>query len=316
LIIKILLIEGDNVEEKTLIEFIEEKRLQETYEVVSSVNKAKELIENNKFDVILCDISIAEKNETELIDTLNNLPILIITGKNNNEIINPLKRIENNLYKEEYRTQIDYTKKEFSIFSHALRHDLRNYVSAIEGFTYLLKEDYDQMYLDRIFKNVRNIIELMDRSVNYADADSKIKKANQINLDKRFEKLAKKIVPASIKFTCEPLTTIKADYERINLVLKIILENAVIHGNPEWIKIQGKFKENGDYNLSITNNGEKIVLEKLMRIFTQPNSHKTKSGLGLATVKKILKVHRCDIQVVTDLYTSFEISIPQASIIT
>ena len=68
--------------------------------------------------------------------------------------------------------------KEFSSIIHTMRHDIRNYIAAIEGYAYLLRDEFNEDYLKRIFTNIENINVLVDRSVLFADAPLDIEKSS------------------------------------------------------------------------------------------------------------------------------------------
>ena len=64
-----------------------------------------------------------------------------------------------------------------------MRHDIRNYVAAIEGYVYLLKDEFNEDYLKRIFSNIENINVLVDRAVLFADAPLDIDRSSEIDLN-------------------------------------------------------------------------------------------------------------------------------------
>ena len=200
---------------------------------------------------------------------------------------------------------------------HTLRHDLRNFLAAIEGYSYLLKEEYNLDYLNRIFGNISNINELIDRSVLLADADLTIENKTEINLNAVI-KSCNQIIPESIRLETDALPEVYGDYTRIHQVFKSVLQNAVGHGKPKIIKIKGQKIADDAFLIQIINDGTKLSPEKEKKLFTQlPQSLKPNAGLSLIIAKKILQAHNWDISYNSSWKegTCFEILIPKESLI-
>ncbi len=61
--------------------------------------------------------------------------------------------------------------KEYSEIIHTMRHDIRNFIAAIDGYAWLLKEEFNVDYVNRIINNIANITLVVDRSVALIVAD-------------------------------------------------------------------------------------------------------------------------------------------------
>lgn len=206
--------------------------------------------------------------------------------------------------------------KEFSTIIHTMRHDIRNYIAAIEGYAYLLKDEYNEEYLQRIFNNITNINDLVDRSVLLTDSDLDIEKFSDIDLN-IILKTCQELVPETIKFQFNNLPKVRGDYQKILLVFNSIIENAIIHGSPGFIEIQGHKLEDGTYLVQILNDGNKIPKEIAETLFCKmPQSLKPKSGLSLIICRKIVHAHKWQLRLNDKIAdrTCFEIVIPESSL--
>ena len=222
--------------------------------------------------------------------------------------------------KEDFNCNSDITKekiKEFSSIVHTMRHDIRNYIAAIEGYSYLLKEEFNEDYLNRIFSNIENINNLVDRSVLLADSELEIDKITEIDLNILI-KACNEIIPDTITFSNNKLLKVKGDYSKILHIFKSLLDNAVVHGKATTIEIRGISGQNGIYIIQIMNDGIKIPKEKVENLFTQlPQSLKPSSGLNLIISNKIARAHKWELQYNDTIQdkTCFELHIPESSII-
>lgn len=214
-------------------------------------------------------------------------------------------------------TDLKHKNKEFSTIIHTMRHDIRNYIAAIEGYAYLLKDEYNEDYLQRIFNNITNINDLVDRSVLLTDSDLDIEKFSEIDLN-IIMKTCQEMVPETIEFRYVNLIKVRGDYQKILLVFNSIIENAIIHGSPRTLEIQGHQQEDGSFLVQIINDGTKIPKDKTETLFSKiPQSLKPKSGLSLIICSKIVQAHKWQLRLNDDVVdkTCFEIVIPKSSLI-
>lgn len=206
--------------------------------------------------------------------------------------------------------------KEYSSIIHTMRHDLRNFVAAIEGFSYLLKEEYDPEYLNRIFANINSVNDLIDRVVILIDSDLEIENSSSIDLN-IIASSYRKNIPDNIKYIIDKLPIVSGDFAKIQLVFKSILDNALEHGKPNLIEIKALKKNTECFSIKILNDGKKISEEGQKNLFKKtPQSLKPKGGLSLIIVQKLLQAHKWDIFYVEeqDDKIGFEILIPSSSI--
>lgn len=214
--------------------------------------------------------------------------------------------------RKEAEDEIMQQKEELSDFAHLMAHDIRNSLSAIEGFIDLIEVKYDSMYVDTINKQLLYMRELLDRSIELAEAGRVIEKSDDVDLNKLFNECATMIIPEGIIFTHDDLPKIKADMKKLSQIIKNLFENAVQHGKPNKIEVLYEEMEK-DYIIYIQNDGEKadpkIVKEAFEAIFS---TKELKELHGLTIVNKLVEAHDWDICLEKDKeITSFKIIIPK-----
>ena len=207
--------------------------------------------------------------------------------------------------------------KEFSSIIHTMRHDIRNYIAAIEGFAYLLKDEFNEDYLNRIFSNITNISELVDRSVLLVDADLEIEKNSEIDLD-IVMKTFRGELPSNIEFSCDKLAKVQGDYTKIVHLFKTLFDSSILRSEPNKIEIKSISTNEGYYIIQILNDGKKIPQNQVQKLFDEvPQSLKPNTGVNLLISKKIAKAHNWDIRYNENIENMccFEVLIPVKSII-
>ena len=218
---------------------------------------------------------------------------------------------DTNTSSDSHKHIIKSKNEELSDFTHTLRHDIRNFVAAIEGYAFLLKDEFDPAYLERITKNVTNINELIDRALELTDSGLVVSDPIKINLNDLIKDLSTEIIPDSISVSIETLKPVKGDIAKVRLLIKHLLENAVIHGKPSNIIIKA-FENTNLYKIQFINDGEPIPEKKSAKFFGRPQSFKQNHGLGLNLVKKLAEAHYWSILYnPADELTIFELHIPK-----
>ncbi|MBY8999949.1 MAG: PAS domain S-box protein [Candidatus Heimdallarchaeota archaeon] len=207
--------------------------------------------------------------------------------------------------------EISKQKEELSDFAHFMGHDIRNSLAAIEGYVEQLKEKYEDLYFEKILRRTNYVGNLLEHSIELAEAGTAVEKTDQVDLDRLVETVADVIIPKSIKFTKESLGTIKGDNSKLSQVFKNLFENSLAHGKPNKISVT-KSEKKDKIVISISNDGiiidEKIINKVFDRGFS---SKKGSTGLGLSIVKKIVEGHGWEISIdKKEKLTNFRIEIP------
>ena len=199
-------------------------------------------------------------------------------------------------------------KEELSEFAHFIAHDLNNCLTSIEGFFSLLDYEYDESHI--ISKQIEYMKELLKRSLTLADAGLVVEKDADVDLNLLIERVASTIIPQTVSFTHDQLPTVHCDQGKLAQVFTNLLENAIIHGNPQTISIS-KEQSKTHLTIMVTNDGIPIPPEIQKLIFDYGFSTQESVGLGLSIVRKIIEAHGWDISVKSDEEgTAFHISIP------
>ncbi|MCK5140638.1 MAG: PAS domain-containing sensor histidine kinase, partial [Candidatus Heimdallarchaeota archaeon] len=207
--------------------------------------------------------------------------------------------------------EISKQKDELSDFAHFMGHDIRNSLTAIEGYVDQLQEKYEDLYFEKILRRTNYVGNLLEHSIELAEAGTTVEKKDKVNLDRLVETVADVILPKRIKFTKDALGTIKGDNGKLSQVFKNLFENAIVHGKPDKIHIT-KTEKKGKIVLSISNDGILLDEKIIKKVFDRGYSTKKGStGLGLSIVKKIIEGHGWEISIDTkEKRTNFRITIP------
>lgn len=181
---------------------------------------------------------------------------------------------------------------EISEIIHTLRHDVRNYLSAIEGYAYLLKEEPGNPdYLERIFRNVTNINNLFSRCVDWADSYVTFQ-PTEVDLAELIREVRANL-PCNLQLNIpDNLQTIQGDPPLLKVLFDQLLRNSATHGKASVVTVE----EGPGKQLLITNNGEPINEHPLKSLWEAPQSFKDNSGMGLPHVRKILELHSWTIE--------------------
>ncbi len=243
-----------------------------------------------------------EGNIKNILLNVNQLPNLDIFVASLMDITSK-KKVEEELKKQ---------REELSDFAHLMAHDIRNSLSAIEGFIDLHIETKEDEYIGKVNKQTLYLRGLLDRSIELAEAGQSVEKSDNVDLNELVKSVAEMILPKGIRITQKDLTTIRADKSKLSQILKNLFENAVIHGKPKSVAVK-QLETEGEIILIIKNDGAKISPKVVKDAFE--TSFSTKEMLewhGLTIVKKLVTAHGWDIRLDEyDEMTCFEIIIPK-----
>lgn len=84
--IDILLIEDDLVDQKAFERMVSSNNLPYNYQIVDSVAKTKQILKNNKYDIIVSDYMLPDGKSFEFFDSIIDTPIIFITGAGDQQI--------------------------------------------------------------------------------------------------------------------------------------------------------------------------------------------------------------------------------------
>jgi PAS domain S-box-containing protein len=222
------------------------------------------------------------------------------------QVATALQRV---LAEEELKRQ----KEELSEFAHAMAHDLKNPLFAIEGLADLQHEESDPGDMERVGNLARQAQALLQRSVELADAGQVIKKTDRSDLTELASTAAQVAIPENIAFETDQLPTVLCDPLKVKQIFKNLFENAAVHGNPQKIEVQKQIMEDRT-EILISNDGSPISPENRSQIFQLGfTGDQNGSGLGLTIVQKIVSAHGWQISLADTPKTTFVIQIPAVS---
>jgi signal transduction histidine kinase len=203
---------------------------------------------------------------------------------------------------------------ELSQFAHTLRHDIRNFLAAIEGYAYLLNDEFNVDYLERIKKNTKLIGKIIDKSVEYADSGLRIDADLDVDLNQVVNG-CRELIPDAVTLEIDPLRTVKGNHVKIMQIFEIIIKNAIDHGkHTKNIRIK-EINSEGFFILQICNDGEPITPELEKKLFSSPQTFKNNQSFGLNMAKKLSEAHGWVLRYNNSIKdsTCFELVIPQHS---
>ncbi len=87
---KILLVEDDKVDQKAFMRLVKDRRLPYNYKIAGSVSEAEDILGSEGFDVIITDYSLGCGTASDILASIKNTPVIIITGTEGS-VINALK---------------------------------------------------------------------------------------------------------------------------------------------------------------------------------------------------------------------------------
>jgi len=205
--------------------------------------------------------------------------------------------------------QLKAANKELESFSYSVSHDLRAPLRAVNGYTRMLEEDYEQI-LDAEGRRILGVIRseavrlgnLIDDLLTYSRLGRSRMEYSRIDMETLaqsiFHELASPDDKERIQFHVKEIPQATADPTLIRQVWSNLIDNAIKYSankNPAMIEVDGETAEY-EYIYSITDNGagfDMQYVDKLFGIFQRLHSDKEfkGSGVGLANVQRVILRH-------------------------
>ena len=229
---------------------------------------------------------------------------------------------------EERTQQLQQANQDLSDFAHVVSHDLKAPLRSISTIAQWLKTDYnDQLdddgreQLDFLNEEVKRAQNLITGILQY----SRLGKNQSQNLNINFTELVSEIIKTlnppshiSIQIT-NPLPTLKCDPIQMQQIFQNLLSNAIKYNNKPQGKILIACTEIENFwQFSITDNGTGIESKHFDRIFkpfqtVNPTPQPDSTGIGLATVKKIIELYNGKIWVESQIQkgSTFYFTLPK-----
>jgi light-regulated signal transduction histidine kinase (bacteriophytochrome) len=209
----------------------------------------------------------------------------------------------------ERTAQLEAANKELEAFSYSVSHDLRAPLRAIDGYTHILVEDYEQT-LDEEGKRICSIIsaeahrmgQLIDDLLAFSRLGRKAMYTSKVDMKAMATAVFNELVQGGhqerIDFQITRLPAVNADPSLIRQVWINLLSNAIkFTSRKERASIRVGTKQSRDeyiYYVSDTGAGfDMEYVDKLFGVFQRLHSESEfeGTGVGLAIVQRIIRRH-------------------------
>lgn len=251
--------------------------------------------------------------------------------------------VEKNTSLERAKEQIDQLNKdlldtveklrelnvEMETFSYSVSHDLRAPLRAMLGYSEILYEDHAAALNEdakQLIQKVRSgglrMEKLIEDLLLFSKMGRKELVSFEINMDQLVKKVTENLPPHSVKLSVDSLLPVWGDVSLMEQVWINLLSNAIKYSakkeHPE-VGISCR-REGGQVVFSVKDNGAGFDMkyaDKLFGVFQRLHSSRDfeGTGIGLATVQRILKKHGGKIwaEAKEDEGATFYFALPQRS---
>jgi DNA-binding NtrC family response regulator len=83
---KILLLEDDSVDRKSIIRLVKKEKLPYDCYEAESLKKAHQLLSEQDFDVIVADYNLGDGTAYDILETVKDIPIIVVTGSGDEKV--------------------------------------------------------------------------------------------------------------------------------------------------------------------------------------------------------------------------------------
>jgi len=197
-----------------------------------------------------------------------------------------------------YRHQLEMKNKELDTLFYKASHDLKAPVTTLEGLCNLLKIEQPDLQTNDSFVHLGQTVERLKLQNEALLQLTRINewelKIQTLMLDKLISSVCERAgLPVKSVLIEAVGAKIKADADLLEVVLKNLLSNAVLHAHPGrelQIKIKVEVSDTAN-RITITDNGvgmEEEVKERAFDMFFKGSGETGGSGLGLYIVRKAI----------------------------
>jgi PAS domain S-box-containing protein len=214
----------------------------------------------------------------------------------------------------ERTSQLELANKELEAFSYSVSHDLRAPLRGIDGFSLALFEDYQNSlddtakdYIKRIRRGTKKMDVLIDSLLNLSRISRSEMNFDKVNLSLMVKDISEDLKSADktrkAEFIIEENLTVKGDSNLLKIVFENLLNNAwkFTSKKDKTIIEFGAIKENSKIEYFIRDNGVGFDMKYSNKLFSafqrlHPEKEYPGTGIGLATVQRIIRRHNGDIR--------------------
>jgi signal transduction histidine kinase len=202
-----------------------------------------------------------------------------------------------------------FANREMEAFSYSVSHDLRGPLDALNGFTYVLLKEYGDKLdsrakdlLEHIRGSGRRMIQLVDDLLNLSRVTSSILQSQQVDLSAIARSIAEDLSHGQpdrkVEFIISEVGKVNGDARLLHIVLENLLRNAWKYTSAhERATIAfGSTVEDGRIVYFVRDDGAGFDPRSAGRLFQpfqrlHPSTEFPGSGIGLATVQRIVRRH-------------------------
>ena len=222
-------------------------------------------------------------------------------------------RKEDEKSKNQMLSELQSMNEELEQIAYITSHDLKTPLRSIGSIASWIKTDYQHVFdelskeqIDILIKRVERLYNLIDSISLYMSINSSDEEERQmVNPNSIISKIVNTIqIPEHITVkTVRPLPRVMGIKTHIYIVFEQLIKNAVFFMDKKEGKIQIDFREKGrNLEFSVSDNGPGIEEKYHQKIFKIFQTLKSKdeletNGIGLAMVKKIVKIYGGEISV-------------------
>ncbi len=298
----------------------------ETHEIIDTNPAALGLIDATKEEVVgkvchkfICPAEIGKCPITDLAQTIDKAERVIITAngerhpviksvvktKHNGRTllvenfvdISALKKIEERL--QQNHKHLEMMNEKLKFVGELTRHDVRNKLSAINGYSYLMKKKHKDQTdiandLDKISLSVNQIVRILDSARVYEQLG--VEKLVFVNVGSVFDE-AKNLFSCSLPTIingCHSLNVVSDSFLR--QMFYNFIDNTAKYGKTAT-KIKVHFEEDESHlKLFYEDDGVGISAENKTQLFKEGFSTEGSTGFGLFLSKKMIEVYGWEIE--------------------
>lgn len=205
--------------------------------------------------------------------------------------------------------ELETSNRELEAFSYSVSHDLRAPLRAIDGFSVILQEDLDpqldntaRTYLQRIRTATGRMAQLIDDLIELARLTRQPLRRNNIDLSQMVTDVINEIritdPDRTLVTDIVPGLTANADPTLMRVVVENLVRNAWKFSKGKPVSRISFFatRTDDEVQFCVEDNGVGFAMEYASKLFVpfhrlHPNSQFEGSGIGLATVQRIIARH-------------------------
>jgi PAS domain S-box-containing protein len=230
-----------------------------------------------------------------------------------------IKDLELEQYRNHLEELVNDRTKELEAFCYSVSHDLRAPLRSIDGFSNIIEEDYHdtldangKAILDRIRNNIQKMAQLIDDLLLLSRVSRNELTRTEFNFSDMVSDIANDLrnqfSNQEIEFAIEPEIYVNGDINLLRIVMENLLNNAIKFSsltNKSIIQVGVHKTEKGN-EYFVKDNGVGFDTKYQNKLFKPFNRlHHAEdfpgTGIGLATVKRIISRHNGNVRAASEL---------------